>query len=164
MWDMCLVLSCVQLFVNPWTVAHQAPLSMGFSRQEYWSGLPFPPPGDLPDQGIKLVSTALRADSLPLSHWERCDVGYITSQVRRGEEAWKKYGWKRGKKSGSEGERGPMLAFCRLFSKASLLPDPCSLPQVSLAPSLLSAPCSCTLYRLVQINTHFCEAQEKGMF
>ena len=92
MWDMCLVLSCVQLFVNPWTVAHQAPLSMGFSRQEYWSGLPFPPPGDLPDQGIKLVSTALRADSLPLSHWERCDVGYITSQLRRGEEAWKKYG------------------------------------------------------------------------
>ena len=45
--------SCVQLFVTPWTVAHQAPLSMGFSRQEYWSGLPCPPPGDLPDPGIK---------------------------------------------------------------------------------------------------------------
>ena len=42
------LLSCVQLFVTPWTVAHQAPLSMGFSRQEYWSGQPFPPPGDLP--------------------------------------------------------------------------------------------------------------------
>ena len=45
-------LSCVGLFVAPWTVAHQAPLSVGFSRQEDWSGLPFPPPGDLPDPGI----------------------------------------------------------------------------------------------------------------
>ena len=43
-------------FVTPWTVACQAPLSMGFSRQEYWSGLPFPSPGDLPDLGIKLRS------------------------------------------------------------------------------------------------------------
>ena len=46
--------SRVQCFVTLWTVARQAPLSMGFSRQEYWSGLPFPPPGDLPDPGIKL--------------------------------------------------------------------------------------------------------------
>ena len=46
----------VQLFVTLWTVAFQAPLSMGFSRQEYWSGLPFPSPGDLPDTGIKPVS------------------------------------------------------------------------------------------------------------
>ena len=56
------VLSCVQLFVTPQTVAHQAPLSMGFSRQEYWSGLPFPPPGYLPNPGIEpmsLVSPAL---------------------------------------------------------------------------------------------------------
>ena len=45
--------SCVQLFVTPWTVAHQAPLTMGFSRQGYWSGLPCPPPGNLPDPGIK---------------------------------------------------------------------------------------------------------------
>ena len=45
--------SCVWLFVTPWSVAHQAPLSMGFSRQEYWSGLPCPPPGDLPHPGIK---------------------------------------------------------------------------------------------------------------
>ena len=45
--------SRVQLFTTPWTVAHQAPLSMGFSRQEYWSGLPCPPPGDLPNPGIK---------------------------------------------------------------------------------------------------------------
>ena len=49
-------LSRVQLFVTPWTVAHQAPLSTGFSRQEYWSGLPFPPPRDLPDLGIKPMS------------------------------------------------------------------------------------------------------------
>ena len=51
------VLSCfshVQLFANPWTVAHQAPLSMGFSRQEYWSELPFPSPGDLPNPGSNL--------------------------------------------------------------------------------------------------------------
>ena len=50
----------------------QAPLSMGFSQQEYWSGLPFPPPGDLPDPGIEPVSpasSALQADFLPLSHW-----------------------------------------------------------------------------------------------
>ena len=52
-------LSHVQLFMTPWTVAHQAPLSMGFPRQEYWSGLPFPPPGDLPD---------LEGD-LRLLHW-----------------------------------------------------------------------------------------------
>ena len=47
-------LSRVQLFATPWTVAYQDPPSMGFSRQEYWSGLPFPSPGDLPDPGIKL--------------------------------------------------------------------------------------------------------------
>ena len=47
------LLSHVQLFVTPWTVACQAPLSMGFSRQKYWSGLPFPSPGDLPDSGIE---------------------------------------------------------------------------------------------------------------
>ena len=48
--------------------SHQAPLSMGFSRQEYWSGLPFPSPGDISDPGIKSVSPALQADSLPLCH------------------------------------------------------------------------------------------------
>ena len=50
---------------TPWAVAHQAPLSMGFSRQEYWSGLPFPSPGDLPNPGIEPKSPALQADSLP---------------------------------------------------------------------------------------------------
>ena len=63
--------SRIRLFGTPWTVAHQAPLSMGFSRPEYWSGLPCPSPGDLPDPGIEPVSPvapALQADSLPLSH------------------------------------------------------------------------------------------------
>jgi len=53
----CSVVS--DFFVTPWTIAHQAPLSMGFSRQEYWSRLPFPPPGDLSDSEIELVSLAL---------------------------------------------------------------------------------------------------------
>ena len=57
-------LSHVRLFETLWTVAPQAPLSMGFSRQEYWSGLPFPSPGDLPDPGIEPRSPALQADPL----------------------------------------------------------------------------------------------------
>ena len=57
-------LSHVWLFVTSWTVAHQAPPSMGFSRQEYWSGLPFPSPGDLPDPGIEPRSPTLQADAL----------------------------------------------------------------------------------------------------
>ena len=52
------------MLATPWTVASQAPLSMGFSRQEHWSGLPFPSPGDLPDPGIKPESPAFQADSL----------------------------------------------------------------------------------------------------
>ena len=65
------LLSLVQLLETPWMIACQAPLSMEFSRQEYWSGLPFPPPEDLPYPGIKLMSPAsptLAVDSLPLSH------------------------------------------------------------------------------------------------
>ena len=57
--------SCVRLFATLWTVACQAPLYMGFSRQEYWSELPFPSPGDLPYPGIKPKSPALQTDSLP---------------------------------------------------------------------------------------------------
>ena len=57
--------SCVQLFVTRWTVAHQGPLFMGFYRQEYRGGLPFPSPGDLPDPGTEPRSPALQADSLP---------------------------------------------------------------------------------------------------
>ena len=57
-------LSHVRLFAIPWTVAHQAPPSMGFSRQEYWSGLPSPSPGDLPDPGMEPSSLALQAGAL----------------------------------------------------------------------------------------------------
>ena len=60
----CSSLSCAWLFATLWTVAHQAPLSMKFSSQEYWSGLPFPLPGDLPNPGIKPRSPALEANSL----------------------------------------------------------------------------------------------------
>ena len=62
-WVSEVTLSCPTL-KTPWTVAHQAPPSMGFFRQEYWSGLPFPPPVDLPNPGIKPMSPALQADSL----------------------------------------------------------------------------------------------------
>ena len=58
-------LSRVRPFATPWTVAYQAPPSTGFSRQECWSGLPFPSPGDLPDPGIEPTSPALQADALP---------------------------------------------------------------------------------------------------
>ena len=58
-------LSCVWLFETRWSVAYQAPLFMEFPRQEYWSGLPFPSPGDLPDPGIEPGSPTLQADTLP---------------------------------------------------------------------------------------------------
>ena len=62
-------LSRVQLIVTPWTVAHQAPESMGFPRQEYWHGLPFPSPG-ISSRPVSLMSPAWQVDSLPLSHLE----------------------------------------------------------------------------------------------
>ena len=58
------VVQCVELFATQWTVAHQAPPSMGFSRQEYWSGLPFPSPGNLPNPGIEPRSPTFQADAL----------------------------------------------------------------------------------------------------
>ena len=76
------MLSCfshVRLFATPLTVACQAPLSMGFSWQEYWSGLPFPSPGDLYNSGIKPespVSPALQIDFLPLSHYPALFLGF----------------------------------------------------------------------------------------
>ena len=71
--------SRVLLFATLWTVAYQAPLSTGFSRQESWSGLPFPSPGDFPDSGIEPESPALQADALPSepqgkSYWGRMDT------------------------------------------------------------------------------------------
>ena len=71
------VVSHVWLFASPWTAACQAPLSMGFSRQEYWSGLPFLSPGDLPNSGMEpesLASPALQVDSLPLYHQSELDI------------------------------------------------------------------------------------------
>ena len=65
--------SCVCLFEIPWTVAHQAPLSIGFSMQKYWNGLQYPSPGDLPHQGIELGSPTLQADSLPTEQPEQKD-------------------------------------------------------------------------------------------
>ena len=84
--------------VTPWTVAYQAPPSMGFSRQEYWSGLPFPSPGDLPYPGIKPGSPALEADTLTSEqkggNVELAEHGYktpfggsISSSVRQGSPA-----------------------------------------------------------------------------
>ena len=66
--SVCWSLSHVQLFVTLWTAVHQAPLSMGFSRQEYWSGLPCPSPGDLPDPGIEPESPPCRQILYLLSH------------------------------------------------------------------------------------------------
>ena len=65
---MCSCLSRVWLFLTPWTVAHQAPLSMGFPRQEYWSRLPFPSPGDLLTQGSNLGLLHWQVYSVPVSH------------------------------------------------------------------------------------------------
>ena len=63
----CLALSHAQLFATPWTVAHQAPLSMGFPRRKYCSGLPFPSPGDNPNPGMKAVSPVLASTGKPSS-------------------------------------------------------------------------------------------------
>ena len=69
---------------DPWTVAHRAALSMGFSRPEYWSGLPCPPPGDLLNPGIEPTSPASEADYLPLSHQGRPVEGLFCARYRTG--------------------------------------------------------------------------------
>ena len=94
-------LSCVQLFATPWTVAHQAPLSMGFSRQEYWSGVPFPSPGDLSDPGIDPGSPTLQAGyhlstgedpnenkvgKKKANNWRRLMKGFQVSQILMGND------------------------------------------------------------------------------
>ena len=82
-------LSRVWLFATPWTVAYQASPSMGFSRQEYWSGLPFPSPGDLPHPGVKPRSPALEADALtsepPGKPWR---MGIFYPICRRRYKCW----------------------------------------------------------------------------
>ena len=76
-------LSHVQLFATPWTVAYQAPPSMGFSRQECWSGLPFLSPGDLPDPGIKPRSPTLQADALPSEPPGKPPVNFVVEANRK---------------------------------------------------------------------------------
>ena len=82
------MLSHVQFFVTPWTVAHQAPLSMGFLRQEFWSGLPCPPPGDLPDPRVEptsLMSSALADRFFTTSvTWEALDIVTVISFYKTG--------------------------------------------------------------------------------
>ena len=88
-----LLLSHVRLFVTPWTVARQAPLSVGFFRQENWSGLSFPSPGDLPDPGFEPLSPVSRADSLALSHLGSPKstntsslLNHIKTQIKKGRQ------------------------------------------------------------------------------
>ena len=101
-------LICVRLFVTPWTVAHQVPLSMGFPRQEYWSGLQCPPPGDLPDPGIELTSpvTWHRQILYPLSHWRS------PRQAEKNGKQWKnkQFGWYQMQFLSSQ--VGPTLSLC----------------------------------------------------
>ena len=85
-------LSRVQLFAAPWTVAHQASPSMEFFRQEYWSGLPFPSPGDLPNPEIEPGSPALQADTLPSEpsgkpHW------YMTKPQKKKKDILQQHEW-----------------------------------------------------------------------
>ena len=87
-----------------WTVVRQAPLSMGFSRQEYWSGLPCPPPGDLTDPEIESVSPALQAGSLPTEPPGKPKLGLRRAQtsddvaIMKAVEQWSTYGQDNGAK------------------------------------------------------------------
>ena len=104
---------------DPWTVAHQAPLSMEFSRQEYWSGLPCPPLGDLPNPGIEPmspVSPALQADSLPLSH-QGSHIIILMTQEKTDLEVMKQCGekWAMGRNSGKLLVYGALLISCGLY-------------------------------------------------
>ena len=92
---------------DPWTVAHQAPPSMGFSRQEHWSGFPFPSTGDLPDPGIKPRSPTLRADALtsaPQGKPLNIRIQVLTSKISREER--KPGGKKKGEDVGERGRKG----------------------------------------------------------
>ena len=96
-------LSPVRLFAILWTIAHQAPLSMGFSRQEYWSGLPFPSLGDLPNPGIEPGSPALQTDTLTAELPGKPKNVQTTTQLHSSHTQWKptpellsgkSHGWK----------------------------------------------------------------------
>ena len=111
-------LSCVWLFVTPGAIACQAPLSMGFSRQEYWPGLPFPSQGYLPDSGIKPRSLALQVDSLPLESsgkslelWSGMQDVIIRGDVEVSEGLQDIQVWYLGEKDPLEKERQPTPIF-----------------------------------------------------
>ena len=86
------LLSCVQLFVTPLFVACQAPLSMGFSRQEYWSGLPLPPSGDLPDPGMEPVSPSLAGRFFTTESPEKPYWWHFIAKKQGGEQ-WMEIYW-----------------------------------------------------------------------
>ena len=103
-------LSRVRLFAVPWTVAHQAPLSMGLRRHEYWSGLPFPSPGDHPDPGIKPGSPTLQADALPSELPGKCP------------RTWKVPGREGELGEELEGEGAPLCSPSRVCTSARQVP------------------------------------------
>ena len=114
---------CVWLFAAPQTVAHQALLSMVFSRQEYWSGLPFPSPGDFPDPGIKPGSPTLQADALPSKPpGKPRQVKISESYAQRLAKLWmqRKSSWRQlniliqWRHDGQESERGLLLIWRKI--------------------------------------------------
>ena len=124
-------------FANPWTVDHQAPLSMGFSRQEYWSGLPFPSPGHLPEPGIEPSSPALPSDSLPSEspgNWVwlislyKGKFGYIHSHRNNAMWMWmQRWGWCIYKpRNPQQPEERPGRGFLSFPRKSQALPRPWS--------------------------------------
>ena len=80
----CQLLNRVRLFVTPWIIAHQAPLSIGLSRREYWSGLPFPSPQELPNPGTEPGSPALQTDSLPSELQGSSYIKYLSVDIYKG--------------------------------------------------------------------------------
>ena len=116
-------LSRIWLFVTPWTVACQAPLSMAFPRQEYWCGLPFPPPGHLPDPGIEPVSPALAGRFFPTKSPGKPSDTHILP--------WKGVWWLKKKKDSSN---SPQTSLCDsgtlYFNKYSLPGHPSSVQDV----------------------------------
>ena len=79
---LCLVIQSCPVFVTPWTVAHQSPRSTGFSRQEYWSGLPFPSPGNPPDPGTEPMSSALVGGFCTTELSGKANYSYIVKQIK----------------------------------------------------------------------------------
>ena len=148
-------LSCVRLFATPWTVACQAPLSMGFSRQGYWSGLLFPSPGDLPNPGIVIRSPALRADALPseppgkqrespaLSQRPHLQVGHRGRSATPGASVCGGAGMAgRGQSPGRLRAGDAQGAFVKGPTEAvDLRGAPCLEPEAALRPQELMRPC-----------------------